>query len=116
MGASGNGLMTYVTILDCCEDGTVWLQVHMPGGSLARGPYDTPEEARAAAAALERVARRRWAQHEAEARESGGAIGNPAPVPPSTARRGEESAKEPPIRPEISRFPRILAHFLPTLT
>jgi len=108
--------MTYVTILDCCEDGTVWLQVQLPTGSLTRGPYDAVEEARGAAAALERVARRRWAQHEAEAREAGGEIGNPAPVPPSTASRGEGSAEEPPIRPEISRIPRILARFLPPST
>jgi hypothetical protein len=115
MGATRDG-MTYVAILDCPEDGTVWLQVQLPTGPLTRGPYRALEEARGAAAALERVAHRRWAQHEAEAREAGGEIGNPAPVPPSTASRGEESAEEPPIRPEISRIPRILARFLPTST
>ena len=80
MGASGNGLMTYVTILYCCEDGTFWLRVHMPGGSLARGPYETPEEAHRAASALERVARRRWAQHALEVGQVGGEIGNAAPA------------------------------------
>ena len=101
MGASGNGLMTYVTILDCCEDGTFWLRVHMPGGSLARGPYGTPEEAHRAAASLERVARRRWAQYEPEAREAGGEIGNPAPVPSGRAGRREESPAEPPLSARI---------------
>jgi hypothetical protein len=116
MGASGNCLMTYVTILDCCEDGTVWLQVHMPTGRLARGPYLATEEARAAAAAVERVARRRWAQHAREARETGGEIGTPVPLPSGTAGQGQGSAKGPPIRPEFSRIHRVLPHFLPTST
>ena len=115
MGATGDGT-TYVTILDCREDGTVWLQVHMPSGSLTRGPYGTPQEVQRAAVALERVARRRWAQHQTEARDAGDEIGGPAPVPLGTACWGQESAEEPPIRPEISRIHRILAHFLTTST
>ncbi len=116
MGASGNGLMTYVTILDRCEDGTVWLQVQLPTGPLARGPYGTIEQARGAAAALERVARRRWARHEPGTGLAGALIGDHAPMPPVTAGRGEESAEEPPIRPGISQIHRILARFRPTST
>ncbi len=115
MSATGSR-PAYVTILECREDGTVWVQVQLPTGPLARGPYGTAEEAQRAAAALERVARRHWAQRAAEAREVGGEIGNTAPVPSGTAGRGEESGEDPPIRPEISQIHRILAHFLPTST
>ncbi len=106
----------YVTILDHGEDGTVWLQVQLPTGPLARGPYGTLEEAPGAAAALERVARRRWARHEAEARLTGGEVGNAAPVPSAAAGQGQGSAEEPPIHHEFSRMHRVLAHFLPTST
>jgi len=115
MGATGSGT-TYVTILECREDGTVWLQIQMPGGSLARGLYQTPEEAQGAAAPLERVVRGGWAQHEPEIGHLGGEIGNAAPMPPVMAGGGEESADEPPIRPGISQIHRILAHFLPIST
>jgi len=106
----------YVTILDRCEDGTVWLQVQLPTGPLARGPYGAAEEAQRAAAALERVARRRWAQYEPEVGPAGAPIGDPAPMPPVTAGGGEESGGRPPNRPDIARFPGILARFRPTST
>ena len=115
MGATRDGT-TYVAILDCPEDGTVWLQVQLPTGPLTRGPYRALEEAREAAAALERVARRRWAQYEPDTGQVGGEIGNPAPVPSGTAGLGEESVEEPLIRPGTSQIHRILAHFLPTST
>ncbi len=54
MGATRGG-MIYVTIVDCSEDGAVWLHVQLPTGPLTRGPYRDLEEARGAAAALERV-------------------------------------------------------------
>lgn len=115
MGTTGDGT-TYVTILDCREDGTAWLQVHMPTVALTRGPYRAFEEAQQVASALERVARRRWAQHEPAMGYVGGEIGNAAPVPSGTAGRDEGSTEEPPIRPDISRIHRILAHFLPAST
>lgn len=62
MGTSGSGSSIYVSILQGREDGTLWLQVQVPTGPLTRGPYCDLEEAQRAALALERVARRRWAQ------------------------------------------------------
>lgn len=105
----------YVTILDRCEGGTFWLQVQLPAGPLARGPYHTREEARGAAVALERVARRRWAQYEPR-RPAGAPIGGPARKPSITAGEGTESPEKPPNRPDISRFPGIWARFRPRST
>ena len=62
MGTNGSGSSTYVSILQGPDEGILWLYVQVPTGPLTAGPYDELEEAQRAALALERVARRRWAQ------------------------------------------------------
>lgn len=62
MSTNGSSSSIYVSILQGREEGILWLHVQVPTGPLTRGPYGDLEEARRAALAVERVARRRWAQ------------------------------------------------------
>ena len=112
MDASSNRLPTYVSILESGDDGTVWLHVQLPTGALLRGPYDGPEDAQPAAAALERVAERRWAEDRGEPSHIGARIGQPTPHAPTTADCGEQSHQRMAQRARSFPFPRIFADFL----
>ena len=79
MGTNGNGLPTYVSILRSPDDGAIWLHLQLPTGPLLRGPYGDLEEAQRGAAALERVARRRWPQDKGEPGDIGGQTHVPTP-------------------------------------
>ncbi len=107
-----DGQPAYVSILEGCDDGTVWLQVQLPTGPLLRGPYHGPEDARRAATALERVARRRWAQDARGPGHAEGEIHAPVPLGWTTVDRGKEWPSQTPHRGVDSRFPRILGEFL----
>jgi len=65
MTRESNGLLTYACILEASDGGVFWVHVQLPTGRLSRGPYGDTEDARAAASALDRVARRRWTQEGA---------------------------------------------------
>lgn len=116
MGAIGTGLSTYVSILRCPDAGAIWPHVQMPTGPLLRGPYRDPAKAQRAAAALERVARRRWAQDKGEPRDIGGQMNVPAPQAWSTGDCRKESHPQMPNHAEHFPFPRFLARFLRTST
>jgi len=112
MDATRTRLPTYVSILDRADDETVWLHVQLPTGALLRGPYHGPEDAQPAATALERVARRRWAQDKPEPGHIGARIGQPTPQARMTADCGEESRQRMAQRSRNFPFPRIFADFL----
>jgi len=112
MDATRTRLPTYVSILGSGDDGTVWLHVQLPTGALLRGPYHGPEDTQPAATALERVARRRWAQDKPEPGHIGARIGQPTPQARMTADRGKESREEAYRSGEHFPFPRIFADFL----
>lgn len=116
MGAIGTGLSTYVSILRNLDDGAIWLHVQMPTGPQLRGPYRDLKEAQRAAAALERVARRRWAQDKGEPGDIGGQMPVPTPQAWSTGDCGKESDRQMPNHRENFPFPRILADLLRTST
>lgn len=111
MDAGRDGPPTFVKILEDA-DGSAWIRVQLPTGSLLRGPYSDLQEVQSAAAALERVARRRWAQDGGEATQMGSGIGGPAPHAPITGHPGKESPSGTPTRPRGCRFPSIFADFL----
>ena len=116
MGTNGTGLSTYASILRSPDAGAIWLHVQLPTGPLARGPYGDLEEAQRAAAALERVARRRWAQDKGEPGDIGGQNRVPAPQAWTTGDCGKESHRRMPNHRENFPFPRILADLLRTST
>lgn len=86
MDTNRNRPATYVSVLESHDDGTVWLHAQLPTGALLRGPYGDTEEADKAAAALERVASRRWAQDKGEPGELGARTGQPTPQGPDDGR------------------------------
>ena len=58
--------LTYACVVEEDESGVFWVQVQLPTRRWWRGPYPDREQAYAAAAAADLVARRRWSGNRAE--------------------------------------------------
>ena len=58
--------LTYACVVGEDECGVFWAQVQLPTRRWWRGPYPDREQAYAAAAAADLVARRRWSGNRAE--------------------------------------------------